>query len=62
MKQQYMQWVNSYSPVKATIEENGWSGWFVEKNDGSDRIFLTDKTYEEAVNVANKYNKELDSV
>ena len=56
-KSQFMQWRNEYEPVKATMQEHGWSGWFVEKNDGSKRIFLKDKTYKEAVRVANEYNK-----
>ena len=50
-----MQWRNEYES-KATMQEHGWSGWFVEKNDGS-KIFLKDKTYKEVARVANEYTK-----
>lgn len=58
MRTQFKQYLQEYHPAEATMDTHGWEGWYVETGDGSTRIFLKEKTYEEAVRVAEKKNLE----
>jgi len=58
LQQQFQQYLNQYHPMEATMETHGWTGWYVERGNGDTRICLEEKTYEEAVRVAEKKNAE----
>ena len=58
MQKLFKQYLNQYHPAEATMETHGWTGWYVEKGNGNTRIFLKEKTYEEAVRVSEKKNAE----
>jgi hypothetical protein len=54
---QFKHYLDQYHPAEATQETHGWQGWYVENGKRDQRIFLNDKTHQEAVRVATLLNQ-----
>lgn len=40
IQQSFQNWLNQYQVVEATIQNNGWNGFYIANGSDTERIFL----------------------